>query len=173
MPSASTRERRVQFSLPAQMKYTRELLTEAVKTATSFSQLAVQLNIKPIGSTITNLAKRCKKLNVDTSHFTGQSHQKGRPVRNRLTSEELFVLGVPETGRIEPRRLRQGLLAIGIPYRCECGNAGDWLGKPLRLQVDHVNGKYWDNRTENLRFICPNCHTQTETWGRKSNASVA
>ena len=45
-----------------------------------------------------------------------------------------------------------------------CGNAGRWQGQPLTLQLDHVNGRYNDNRLENLRWLCPNCHSQTETF---------
>ncbi len=53
-----------------------------------------------------------------------------------------------------------------LPNECEkCGNTGEWQGQKLKLQVDHKNGDGRDHRLENLRFLCPNCHCQTETWG--------
>lgn len=52
-----------------------------------------------------------------------------------------------------------------IPYVCEqCGNTGEHLGKPLTLHLDHINGQNKDHRLENLRFLCPNCHSQTHTY---------
>ena len=53
---------------------------------------------------------------------------------------------------------------------CEiCGQTNLWNGKPLVLQLDHINGNHYDNRLENLRIVCPNCHTQTDTFGSKRN----
>ena len=56
-----------------------------------------------------------------------------------------------------------------IPYKCAiCGLENQWNGKELILQLDHINGKHNDNRKENLRFLCPNCHSQTETFSGKN-----
>ena len=56
-----------------------------------------------------------------------------------------------------------------IEYKCSiCGNNGFWLEKEISLHLDHKNGNSQDNRLENLRWLCPNCHRQTDTYGSKN-----
>ena len=56
-----------------------------------------------------------------------------------------------------------------IKYECsECDIGGIWRDKKLSLHLDHINGDGWDHRLENLRFLCPNCHSQTETYCGKN-----
>jgi hypothetical protein len=64
-------------------------------------------------------------------------------------------------------------IEAGVPYRCACGVEGTWQGRELKLQVDHLNRDWLDDRIENLRFICPNCHSQTDGWcGSKGGTSI-
>ena len=55
-------------------------------------------------------------------------------------------------------------------YKCQICSISSWNGKPLTLQLDHIDGNNKNNLVENFRWLCPNCHTQTDTWGTK-NAS--
>lgn len=60
-----------------------------------------------------------------------------------------------------------------LPYVCAlCKREPEWEGKSLTLQLDHINGNSTDNRLENVRFLCPNCHSQTENFGGSSNRKL-
>ena len=66
---------------------------------------------------------------------------------------------------LKRRLVEEGML----DYRCQiCSNDGMWNGQKLSLQLDHVNGVFNDNRLENLRFLCPNCHSQTDSYAGKN-----
>lgn len=102
-------------------------------------------------------------------HWTGRAHGTSRPVGSR-NLEEYLTLDGPY---IKTFKLKQKLLAAGLLVnKCSiCGQGPEWSGRPLVLQLDHKNGNNRDNRIENLRIICPNCHTQTDTFtGRNLSA---
>ena len=80
-----------------------------------------------------------------------------------FTDDEVFNENSPV---VSGHRLTKRLLRLGWTYKCEC-DLDSWRGKPLTLHLDHINGMRNDNRFSNLRFLCPNCHQQTETWGNK------
>ena len=65
------------------------------------------------------------------------------------------------TNRLKNKLISEGLLK---PECAWCGITDTWNGKPITLQLDHINGINNDHRIENLRILCPNCHSQTETW---------
>jgi hypothetical protein len=67
-------------------------------------------------------------------------------------------------GHIKNRLIRAGILE----NRCQDCGLTDWRGRPLSVQIDHINGIKDDNRLENLRMLCPNCHSQTETFGARN-----
>ena len=62
---------------------------------------------------------------------------------------------------------RRLLMAGKLVNRCDICGLDEWLGKPLSVQIDHINGVRDDHRIENLRMLCPNCHSQTETFAGK------
>lgn len=111
-----------------------------------------------------NAHKRWKKYfienDLDFTHF-----KKTWSSKERLC-DEIFING----SIIDQKSLKSKILKYNlIEYKCKCGNKGEWEGKIIVLQLDHVNGINTDNRLENLRFLCPNCHSQTETHSGKNN----
>ena len=67
-------------------------------------------------------------------------------------------------GKLANRPMIRRLLGEMKGYHCDCCNLTEWLGKEIVLQVDHINGDPYNNNLDNLRLICPNCHSQTETF---------
>lgn len=91
------------------------------------------------------------------------------PSRPPVPLEEVLVAGRPtSTNNLRRRLIRSGLKAA----RCEICGITEWQGRPAPLQLDHINGDRCDNRLENLRIVCPNCHAQTETYCGKNQGRV-
>ncbi|MFC7450924.1 HNH endonuclease signature motif containing protein [Rhodococcus daqingensis] len=154
------------------MKYTKEILQAAVENSTSVAGVLRYLDLAATGGSHAHLSRRIKKLGIDTSHFTGGAHLKGRPAPNRLTPADILVVRPPGSPRVKPHQLRRALIEAGVPHLCAaCGIGPVWNGWPLTLHVDHINGDYLDSRLENLRFLCPNCHTQTASWAGRNRAA--
>jgi len=79
--------------------------------------------------------------------------------------EELLVAGRPrQRDHVKRRVLKAGLKE----NRCERCGITEWRGKPLKMQLHHVNGDGMDNRLDNLELLCANCHSQTETYGGRN-----
>lgn len=139
-------------------KYTKEILEPAAKSVHSIAALIRVLGIKFSSGTHSYIKERLKTLGIDTSHFTGQAWNRNR--RHPIRSVEQ-ILRDGHIRRVQGATLRKALVQIGRSYECvSCDNNGTWNNEPLTLEVDHINGKWSDNRPENLQFICPNCHSQ-------------
>lgn len=151
------------------VKYTREMLEEAVRQCVNFAEVMRYFGLKPNGGHHTHLSRRIKALGIDTSHFTGRPRTTAYTPHNRHEWHSLLVEKPVGSRRVKPHQLRRALVEHGRPYLCaSCGIASEWNGMPLTLHVDHIDGNPNDSRPENVRFLCPNCHSQTPTWaGRR------
>ncbi|MGV9941989.1 HNH endonuclease signature motif containing protein [Streptomyces sp. NPDC003401] len=145
-------------------------LRSLVETSTSYADVMRGLGMDVDDTNHRRVRRAVSRLGLDTGHFERRSWGRPeRPVRPAIAPRVLVVL--PEqAGRTNRDRLHRALTEVGVPYACaECGNTGAWRGRPITLQIDHVNGNWRDNRRENLRYLCPNCHSLTETWCRRKS----
>jgi hypothetical protein len=155
--------------------YTKEILEEAVKKSINFGDLCRKLGKYPKGATYQLIKNRVKDYEIDTSHFLGKlTRAGGRQIGKAAKKKPEEYLKSGKKYREKASLLRRGLIESNIEYKCsECG-ISEWNGNPLTLEVDHKNGDWSDCTLENLRFLCPNCHSQTDTHsGRDKNGTVA
>ena len=151
-------------------KYTLEQLTEAVKESYSMAQVLKRLNVKVAGGNYDTLKKAIKHFDLDVSHFRGKGWNKGGvSPRKKIELDTVLV----ENSTYHSYKLKNRLLKEGIKqHKCEWCGIVEWNGKPAPIELDHINGVRTDNRLENLRILCPNCHAQTKTY-RGRNIKVA
>ncbi|MFF3844736.1 HNH endonuclease signature motif containing protein [Streptomyces sp. NPDC002328] len=145
-------------------------LRSLVRSSTSYADVMRGLGMEVNDTNHRRVRRAAARLDLDTSHFKRRSC--GRPERPAppQTAHRVLVVLPEQAGRTDRTRLHRALTEIGVPYVCvECGNNGEWRGRPITLQIDHINGNWRDNRPENLRYLCPNCHALTETWCRRKS----
>lgn len=162
----------------ALQKYTKEWLEELCADSYSLAEVLRKAGRKQAGGNQETLKKKIAEFEIDISHFTGQLWNKGktkktdeRLARNSLNKEkyqleEVFCLNSPVTQRVLRGYVERHNI---LEYKCQfCGCDGYWLNTKIALEIDHINGNNTDNRIENLRYLCPNCHATTDTYRGKN-----
>lgn len=147
--------------------YTDSQFIDAVKESISIAGVFKKLNIRPTGGNYTHFKFTANRLNVDWSHFKGMGHLAGKSHNwsPKIPLEKILVVDstYSNRGNIKRRLLKDGL----ITYSCAFCGINEWRNAPLSLHLDHINGDPTDHRLDNLRLLCPNCHSQTPTFGSK------
>ncbi|MFD7858286.1 HNH endonuclease signature motif containing protein [Streptomyces microflavus] len=145
------------------VRWTKEVLQAAVVSSTNMCEVLRHLGIEVVGGQHTHISRRVKALGIDTSHFSAPPRT--GDVRRRHPEELLVDQSQNLARRIPGERLKRAMIALGAAERCAlCGTGRTWRERPLPLEVDHIDGNWRSNRPENLRFLCPNCHSTTDTY---------
>ena len=144
-----------------------EEFKKIIAQSNSYSDCLRALGLGTRGGSSTDiLKKRISELNCSVEHFHNPSvNSTARYALEEILVENSFYANI---ARLKIRIVQNGLLE----YKCAICGISEWQNKPLSLQLDHINGVNNDHRIENLRFLCPNCHSQTETYAGKNNAPV-
>lgn len=133
-------------------------ILEWISQNESKAEIARRLQCK-----IDTLNSYLKKMGIEYSGNQGAKGKKSDP--KRKTFFELT-----ENPNITSHKLRLRLLQDEIKeHKCECCGLSEWMGKPIPLELHHLDGNHYNNEIDNLQILCPNCHAQTDTYCSKKS----
>lgn len=139
-----------------------------IKTSHNISEILFKLKLSVTGNTwgYNQVKERMKKLNLSGADFLGKEALSNYQKECQSVKEEEILSKNCKHSRCV---LRRYVIAHNLlPYKCAICGIDSWRGNQISLEIDHINGINNDNRLKNLRFLCPNCHSQTITYGSKN-----
>ena len=135
-------------------------LKKQVKGSLCWSDVCRQLGVTVCTFNFKRIQKLCAEHDICFGHF--DIKRTFRRNKTQWTAELLLTVNSTASRGVVRNFLKRNKLLKKECYAC--GLKEVWNGKHLRLEIDHVNGDCCDNRLSNLRMLCPNCHSQTETY---------
>ena len=147
-------------------KLSDEQFVELLKKSSTISEVLFKLGYTTKGNSwgYSQIKRRMTDLNLDYSIFKGKSYLANKK-SDKISEQDILRENCKHQRTVLRRYIIKNNL---IPYKCAICGCTEWQGKTLSLELDHINGINNDNRLENLRFLCPNCHSQTSTYGSRN-----
>lgn len=144
---------------------TDEQFISIIKNSTTIAEVLFKLGYSTKGNSwgFSIVRRRMDELNLSSSDFKGKSVYLKQ--KKQIEEKDILKPNCKHTRAVLRRFVLRNNL---IPYKCAICGCVEWQGKTLSLELDHINGINNDNRLENLRFLCPNCHSQTTTYGSRN-----
>jgi hypothetical protein len=153
-------------------KYNKEKFEEVIKKSFSYSSTCKNIGLVPVGGNILTVKKYIKLYNINIDHFTGQGWNFGdnyKQTKNAIPLNDILDGLHPSYGTTH---LKKRLIKDRLKEnRCEECGLTEWNNMPIALQLHHKDGDSTNHKFENLKILCPNCHTQTDTYGSKNKGT--
>jgi 5-methylcytosine-specific restriction endonuclease McrA len=149
-------------------KYTESEIIEILNESNSFREFLIKIGSSFSGSTAyISIKKQLMEIGIEIPIF---EDNKKYILKNKKDDKDIFV----QNSKFSRSHLKNRIIKNSmIEYIClKCGNDGTWMNESITLQLEHKNGISNDNRIDNLCFLCPNCHSQTETYCGKKNKKI-
>lgn len=145
--------------MPRERSWSDQQLVTAVARSFSYRQVIRHLGLIPAGGNYVHVLRRITELNMVTDHFTGKRWSAGKTYHNKSRADLTQLL--TNGSKVQSFKLKKRLYETGSKFpQCEiCGWAEMSEDGRIPVELDHINGDRYDNRIENLRILCPNCHS--------------